>query len=78
MSALFVVRGGRGFSDEALDEPGAKSPPRPTVGRADRFNQDQFGDVMAASPEAPKKARHPHYVGKRSLHEYRTSPGSSQ
>lgn len=76
MSAIDAARNGRQRAHEDLDEPGVESPPRPTVGHSDKFNQDQFADVMAESLKPPA-ARHPHYVGKRALHEYRTSPGSS-
>jgi hypothetical protein len=82
MAAVDAARGGRQFSAEDIDAPGAESPPRPTVSHSDKFS-DQFAELVGPDGVGrhsvnPSANRHPHYVGKRSLHEYRTSPGSSQ
>jgi hypothetical protein len=72
--AIDVARGGQYYSDAELDEPSAESPPRPTVGHADKFNADQFQGFVG-NDETPKKAAaHPHYVNGRTLADYRKSP----
>jgi hypothetical protein len=76
MAAEDFVRGGRGFSDEVLDASFAESPARPTMEAADHFNRDQFADVMVESLKPPA-ARHPHFIGGKSVYQYRTSPGSA-
>lgn len=67
-------------------EPDLESPPRPTVTHAEKFNADQFQGFVGAQfaglvgpdeAEAPK-ARRANYIAGQSVHEYRTSPGSSQ
>lgn len=60
---------------DAMNEPGAESPPRPTVDHADKFS-DQFQGLAGPDGSEPPAGRHPHYVGGEngpSLHEYRES-----
>lgn len=78
MATVDAARNGRQFSDAELDEPGVESPPRPTVGHAEKFNADQFGSIVALhekdlgyDAEADAQGwmndlaskRHPHYIG---------------
>jgi hypothetical protein len=77
MATIDAARGGRQFSDAELDEPGAESPPRPTVGHADKFSE-QFARLVGPDEAESPKARRPNYIAGQSIHEYCTSPGSSR
>jgi hypothetical protein len=69
MSAIDMVKGGT-HDDGSLDAPGQASPPRPTMNG--EHLGPQFADVTTGNHEPPT-ARHPNYVGDRTLADYRTS-----
>lgn len=75
MATVDAARNGRQFSDAELDEPGAESPARPTMGATDHLGPQFAG--LTGEPKAPK-ARRANYIAGQSVHEYRTSPGSSR
>jgi hypothetical protein len=60
---------------DAMNEPGAESPVRPTMGATDHLGPQFAG--LTGEPESPK-ARRANCIAGQSIHEYRTSPGSSQ
>ena len=75
MTALDMARGRYYDKDiDALEAAPDESPPRPTM------NGEHLGEQftgLTGKPEVPK-ARHPHFIGGKSVHQYRTSPGSAQ
>ena len=75
MAAVDAARNGR-FSDADIDAPAAESPARPTMGPTDHLSPDQFAENYITNDEPPA-ARRPHYIGARTLHDWRTSPASS-
>ena len=77
MAAIDMARGRYYDKDiDALEAAPDESPPRPTMGAIDHLGE-QFAGL---TPEAlkPPAARHPHFIGGKSVHQYRTSPGSAQ
>lgn len=92
MSVLDAARGGRQFSDAELDEPGADSPPRPTMGATDHLGE-QFKSVIPAREYEPgydaeaemqdfmndlRSKRRPNHIAGQTIHQYYSAPGSAR
>jgi hypothetical protein len=58
-----------------MNEPDQESPESQTVAHADKFSEQFAG--LVNNHEAAPKARSSNHIGGQSVHEWRTSPGST-